>query len=718
MSPGLHETMVEKTSPDQVEISINKSQLNGTAQASDSKKSIASTHSQGPSPKVSNAIQQFASSPVKEVENFVTTKSDGAVKLRINESTSHIQPRTVISLLQQMTSLYGDRSAFRVKRNDKWLRWTYNDYLRDVKAAAKGFIQLGLRPFHGVGILGFNSPEWFMADLGAIAAQGLAVGIYTTNSPEACQYVLSNGKCDILVLEDEKYLDRIYEVKDKLPELKAIVVYNAKNNDFKAKYDFDAKENFLYTWQEFMLAGKDISDEEINKRIDSLYANQCCTIIYTSGTTGNPKGAMLSHDNITYTSSVACEESDLKADPKEIFVSYLPLSHIAAQICDIYLPIVTAGEVVFAKPDAMKGSLLETLQDARPTALLGVPRVWEKIEDKLKTIGAQSPGIVRMISSWAKGVGLKANIARIEHRSAPKTYGIAKALVFNKVRKRLGLDRCKMTAAGAAPLMKETLEYFFSLDIPIYEIYGMSETTGPHCLCRDGQQKVCSVGKPIGGFASKLINVDQDGAGELCLTGRHIFMGYLEMEQKTKDTFDENQEWLMTGDIAKIDDEGYIYITGRLKELIITGGGENVAPVLIEDAIKDSCSELISNAFLLGDKQKFLSVLLSFRTVMDEEGAPTDKLDERARKFIKQKTGEDITTVKDAYASEKIKKLMEGALEEANKLAPSRAQKVQKFDFLRQDFSIAGGELGPTMKVKRPVVAKMYTDLIAKIYAV
>lgn len=194
-------------------------------------------------------------------------------------------------------------------------------------------------------------------------------------------------------------------------------------------------------------------------------------------------------------------------------------------------------------------------------------------------------------------------------------------------------------------------------------------------------------------------------------------MGYLGQEQKTRDTFDEKFEWLHTGDIARIDKDGFIFITGRLKELIITAGGENVAPVAIEDAIKEACPELISNVFLLGDAQKFLSALVSLRTLMDEEGAPMEKLDPRAVAYIQEKTGETLSTLIDAKKSEKVRKLIQTALDDANKLAISRAQKVQKFEYLKVDFSIPGGELGPTMKVKRPVVTKMYKETIEKIYA-
>ncbi|KAK1157148.1 long-chain-fatty-acid--CoA ligase ACSBG2-like isoform X1 [Acipenser oxyrinchus oxyrinchus] len=640
-----------------------------------------------------------------------TTREDGEVKLRMGDSGQAAEPAiTVNQMFLQTVEQYGDKVALASKDGDNWNRLTYKDYYQRCRTAAKSFLKLGLERYHGVGILGFNSPEWFIADIGAILAGGFAVGIYTTNSPEACQYVAENCKANVLVVENHKQLQKILQIQDKLPHVKAIIQY---------KDALKEKKPNLYTWAEFMEMGTDVPDSQLDEIIASQKPNQCCTLIYTSGTTGQPKGVMLSHDNITWTASATGKTVKLThaCEAQEVVVSYLPLSHIAAQMIDIWLPIKHGGVIYFAQPDALKGSLAITLKEVRPTAFMGVPRVWEKMQEKMKSVGAKSSTVQRRVASWAKDVGLQTNLNKMHGNSSlPFSYRLAKKVVFKKVRKALGLDRCTKCYTGAAPITKDTLEFFLSLDIPVYELYGMSESTGPHTISIPSAHRLTSCGKVISGCETKIFTPDSEGNGEICFWGRHVFMGYLNMEDKTEESLDSDG-WLHSGDLGKHDKEGFLFITGRIKELIITAGGENIPPVPTEDALKEVLP-VISNAMLIGDKKKFLSMLLTLKcNVNPDSGEPEDELTPEAIEFC-QKLGSKAVKVSDIAGGKDraVHNAIQEGIDRVNEQASSNAQKIQKWTILEKDFSLPGGELGPTMKLKRPVVMKMYKDQIDNFY--
>ncbi|XP_053337240.1 long-chain-fatty-acid--CoA ligase ACSBG2-like isoform X1 [Clarias gariepinus] len=471
----------------------------------------------------------------------------------------------------------------------------------------------------------------------------------------------------------------------------------------------------IYSWTEFMKIGEDISDAHLDAVINRQKANECCTLIYTSGTTGNPKGVMLSHDNITWTANAAGSVVNLK-NGKDSVVSYLPLSHVAAQMNDMWISLRFAGTTYFAQPDALKGSLITVLRDVRPTSFLGVPRVWEKMQEAMKDIGANSSFMKKKIGEWAKHKGLQASYNIMNNNpSLPWGFTLAKNLVFKRVRASLGLDRCKTCFSGAAPMTKDTLEYFMSLNIPIYELYGMSESTGPHTMSWSDNFRIMSCGKEIPGCKTRVDKPDADGIGELCFWGRHVFMGYMNMANKTEEALDP-EGWLHSGDLGKHDIDDFLYITGRIKELIITAGGENIPPVPIEDAVKEELP-IISNAMLVGDKKKFLSMLLTLKCKVDDNGDPTDELAPQAVEFFR-KHGVMASKVSAIIKNKEpaIYKVIQEGVDKVNAMAMSTAQKVQKWALLSHDFSISGGELGPTMKLKRPVVLQIYKEEIDNFY--
>ncbi|GLE00245.1 hypothetical protein PINS_up008972 [Pythium insidiosum] len=449
--------------------------------------------------------------------------------------------------------------------------------------------------------------------------------------------------------------------------------------------------------------------------MDAQRPGHCCSLIYTSGTTGDPKAVMISHDNASWTVQRVVNEwrnrFGVTMDPQQRVVSFLPLSHVAGQLLDIVVPLMTGTQVFFAQPDALKGTLGMTLKEVRPTVFFGVPRVWEKIAEKMWAMAAQNSGLKARIGAWAKARGAtRTQLAQFGQSGGdPCGYNIARSLVFSRVREALGLDQCWACYSGAAPISREIVEYFGSLDIHIYEFFGMSECTGPQAYSNLGVWKIGSVGQTMPGVETR---IDSDSQ-ELLMRGRHVMMGYLKSEPQTRATIDPDG-WLHSGDCGELDADGFIRITGRIKELIITSGGENVPPVLIEDAIKEELP-LLANVMVVGDQRKFLTALFTLRVDVDAESNPTDRLDAKALSICKQ-IGSSATTVAEAKLDTKVQTYLRDGLARANQRATSRAQNVGKFEVLDRDFSFSGGELTPTLKLKRKVTAARYAEVIEKMY--
>lgn len=677
-----------------------------------------SAHSSPETPTTTSPAPEMFKAPLKQDEylngpdqiiptdNIKTWEPHGATKIKIgDQGPSAHTPVSVPTLLKKAAEKYPNTHAMCVKRGGEWKATTYKEYYEQVRIMAKAFIKLGLEPYHGVCILGFNSPEWFIGDLAAIFAGGFAAGIYTTNSPEACEHCARNCEAQIWLVEDQKQLDKVLKIKSRLPSLRTIIQYTGKPT-----------VEGVISWESAMALGKQQPDTELEARLRRIAVNQCCTLIYTSGTTGPPKGVMLSHDNITWTAHANCINADFRAG-REVLVSFLPLSHVAAQMADVYITMYAGATCYFAMPDALKGSLGQTLKEVRPTRFLGVPRVWEKIHEKMMEVGRKTTGVKKSIATWAKSVGLETNFRKQRQDfSKPFGYSIANAVVFKKIKGVLGLDRCDLFLSGAAPIAPDIVQYFHCLDIPLTEIYGMSESTGPHTIGMEKAFKIGSVGRTVPGCYTKLDKPDMEGNGEVCMGGRHVSMGYLRMEDKTHEAIDD-EGWLHSGDIGRLDSDGFLFITGRIKELIITAGGENIAPVLIEDNLKAEIP-CLSNSMLIGDKRKFLSVLLTLKTNMNlDTGEPMDSLTPACIDWCRSvgssaKTLQDILVGPDANV---MRAIQEG-IDRANKLAPSNAQRIQKWTILPRDFSVPGGELGPTMKLKRPVVVQKYCETIERFY--
>jgi len=658
------------------------------------------------------------------MEPISTSDKTQPVKIRMGEGIAGLEPKTQVQAFDEIVAKFGDKPALHQKvltpgasaADTPWTTWTWAEYRSNVDQFAKALLSIGFEKFDTINIIGFNAPEWHFSNFGAIMAGGISAGIYATNGSEACKYQAEHSGARVVVVEGVKQLEKFYSIAEDLPKLKALVMYGPDSvpADVKSKVSTP-----VYSFADFLKLGKGVSDSDLKARMEAQKPNEVTSLIYTSGTTGPPKAVMLTHDNITWTAQAQLSTMDpLGSD--DHMISYLPLSHIAAQMLDMHCPMMTGLQVWFAQPDALRGSLGATLKDVRPTVFFGVPRVWEKIYDKMQEVAKSTTGVKKKISTWAKKKSTKywVNHQFDGGKKSPSFIGLANKLL-GKVRVALGLDRCHACYVSAAPIEVKILEYFASIDIPILELFGQSECSGPHATNAGNAWKIGTVGRPLPGTVTKL---DPDN-GELIYSGRHVFAGYMDMPDKTKETIDP-EGFLHSGDVVKIDDclqggvpnTGFISITGRIKELIITAGGENVAPVLIEDAMKEAMPAL-SNCMVIGDKRKFLSILFCLQVEIGaDDGVATNKLTGAALDTSKE-IGSTAVTTDEVKSCAAWKKYLDDGMVAANKKAISRAQRVAKWALLDTDFTEPGGELTPTLKLKRSVASKKYADVIEGIYA-
>lgn len=586
--------------------------------------------------------------------------------------------RTVMEVFEETVEAKRDQPALKWKQGGSWKSKSWTDYLKDVRAVAKSMIKLGLEPGKGVSIVGFNCPQWVISDIGAIYAGGCPAGIYTTNSAEQCLYVAEHSDTQIVIVEDRKQLEKFKQIRDQLPELKALILM----------YGDDNSDDVL-SWQEFLKHGEDVEDSALQARIDAQDPDDTCTYIYTSGTTGDPKAVMISHDNMTWTSKAALDALGYTDD--DSVVSYLPLSHIAEQVMSLHGPMVTRGTTCFAESIELLG---DNLRELRPTMFLAVPRVWEKIQAKMVQAGAKNTGLKKKLATWARSQGLSGGFADQKGEPRPFLFGLADKLVFSKVREKLGLDRSRIQLTSAAPISRDTLEFFLSLGVPIMEVYGMSECTGPTTVSVPGKYITGKVGRKLPGTEMKIA-----ADGEILMRGRHVFKGYYKNEAATAESLDA-EGWLHSGDIGEIDDEGFLKITDRKKDLIITAGGENIAPQVLEGQLK--AIPAVSQAVVVGDRQKHLSALLT--------------IDETKFDAVLKESGSSAKTITEASEDPKVKQWFMDQVAEINK-GLARVQTIKKIALLPVDLTIEGGELTPTMKVKRKIVNKKYADMITAFYA-
>jgi len=514
----------------------------------------------------------------------------------------------------------------------------------------------------------------------------------------------------------------------------------------------------LLGWAALVEDGALQFDAALDDRMQAVRPGHCAALIYTSGTTGEPKAVMISHDSVCFEArclhTVLSKSAGFGASPsEERLLSYLPLSHVAGFVLDIVAPASTTAlgpawaATFFARPyDLKEKAIKDRLGVARPTLFLGVPMVWERIADQVRAIAAEVTGPARSVADWSKRLSLeRARAAQLGGDGCtPAGHSLA-ALVLAKVKARLGLDQCKFALSGAAPMRVDTLEYFGSLNMSINEVYGMSECVGACTWSTDQAHAWGSCGWELPGVEVKAFAVDprdfnrkvecprspsldatdEEYQGELCFRGRNIMMGYMacpdfgqshirDIERKTGETID-NDGWLHSGDKGMVTEQGMVKITGRYKELIIGEGGENIAPVPIEDAVKKHC-EGIAEVIMVGDKRKYNIALVTLKAEGANGEVPgSDQLDAPALKV-----SPGVATISAAVSDPVWIDAVTAAITAANgdgKVCPNNAFTIQKFTILPTNFSEAAGELTPTKKLKRKAVETKFAKLIGRMYA-
>jgi long-chain-fatty-acid--CoA ligase ACSBG len=637
----------------------------------------------------------------------------------------------------------------------QWTKWTWKEYYSDARRAAKAFMVLGVEHFGSVSIFGFNSPEWCISSFGAMLCGGKYVGIYSTDTPAQLQFKVAHSQSRILVLDGQMEFDSIASTIDEVPNLNAVVVWGMPApGDLKRANGSVCR---VLSWQDCLKLGDaEGSDQKLDQRIEVQKPGHAIGIIYTSGTTGNPKAVMIHHDGVV-------AQGVMTAVPETGFLdafegggsrqlSYLPLSHIAGGLMDILIPVYYAGKmkkagtVYFARAyDLKEMTLANRIGFVRPTIFLAVPRVYEKMQAKMMAVGASITGIKKSIATWAKAKGLEhcKNRQLGGSGATPFLHGLADKLILSKARDALGLDKCKVFLTGAAPIAAETLEYFGCLGMTIQNVYGMSESVGVTTVCTKNKNLFGTVGHSFDGIEVKCFKSGPNGEnvevprctpgakvvpdaqqGEICFRGRHIMMGYManpdfgqehvkEMEEKNAAAIDQ-YGWLHSGDKGCIDTNGMVKITGRYKELIIGAGGENIAPVPVEENVKLLCPAL-SNVMMVGDNRKYNVALLSLQA----EGSTGEFPGGDDLTGVALQVSPGITKISQAMKDPAWRKYIQAGIDATNNnpnVCQNNAWKIQRFAIVPRDFSIQTGEFTATLKLRRSVADEIWADLIDSLY--
>ncbi|MEZ4440250.1 MAG: long-chain fatty acid--CoA ligase [Polyangiaceae bacterium] len=595
---------------------------------------------------------------------------------------------TIVHRMMKQADKRPDAPAYHVKKGSSWKATTWKTYVGEVREAARALMALGVgidggsRPDEAscVCILGFNRPEWCIFDLAAMAAGGVPAGIYTTCSPTEVAYIVGHTEAKVVLVEDHEQWEKIKSERGELPKLEKVVLM--KGND-------PVDDDMVMSWEDFLAKAKDTSDADLDARIDGLKLEGLATLIYTSGTTGPPKGVMLSHENLAWTASCAEEMVSLVAN--DCVVSYLPLSHIAEQMFTLHGPCTTGAQVYFAESIQ---KVADNFKEVQPTVLFAVPRIWEKFYAGVTEKLGAATGLKAKLVGWARDTGAEVNDLKNKGREPSgflaMKYNFFTGKVYSKLKEALGLGRARICVSGTAPISAEIISFFAGLDIMIREVYGQSEDTGPTSFNLPGKTRIGSVGPPIPGCTVKIAKDE-----EILVKGKNVFLGYFKSPEATAETLIDG--WLHSGDLGKIDAEGFLHITGRKKDLIITAGGKNIAPKNIEAALKDL--NIIGEAVVIGDRRKFLTALIS----LDPE---------KAEEYAK-KNGEKVGSL---HESESLKALIQEHVDKVNNDL-ARVEQIKKFTILKKPFSIEGGELTPTLKVKRKKVNENYSDVIESMYS-
>ena len=588
------------------------------------------------------------------------------------------RPATMAAMASWAAAKYGDMPALRFKQDGDWRELSYSEMGDAVREVAGGLISLGVDAGDRVCILGNTRLEWTLSDLGIASAGAVSVPIYPTNSPEECQWVAGNSGAKAVVCENADQVAKILEVREDLPALESIIAIDPHKVPERA-----------VSLDNLRRLGRNEDPARVEQRVAGTRPGDAYTFVYTSGTTGPPKGCVLSHGNWSAVCDMIREIAAVQAG--DISYLYLPLAHVFArvvQLCTFDL----GATLAYYGGDTRQ--IVPELSDAKPTYFPSVPRMFEKIYTQ--STAALQDASPEQQEQFHQAVKLGVKVRQMEQREEEipeklrKAFEQADEQLFSKVRAIFG-GRVREAATGAAPIAPEILEFFYACGVPVLEGYGMTETTAVASVSTRENFKFGTVGRALPGVEIKIAD-----DGEVLIKGPNIFQGYYRNDEATRETIVDG--WLHTGDIGELDDEGYLKITGRKKDIIITAGGKNLTPANIENDLKQS--PWISQAVMHGDRRPFPVALI---TLDEEEIVPWAK---------KQGLPTDLASLS---KEPKVTELIQGELDRAN-AKYAQVEQIKKFTILDHDLSQESGELTPTLKVKRNVVNEKYAGLFDSLY--
>lgn len=584
---------------------------------------------------------------------------------------------TLADLLPLSAEKYGSAPAVRFKEDGSWKDQSFEQVRDTVRALALGLVDLGVEKGDKVSILANTRPEWTYVDFAALSVGAVVVPIYQTNSPEECQYVLENSDAKVVVVEDDEQLEKIRAVRDRLPLLEHVVRMTGSSEDAISLEQLAARGG-----------GRDASEWE--RRWRAVAPTDICTFIYTSGTTGPPKGCVITHGNYRAMLDMVNENSVIEGE--DVTYLYLPLAHSFALL--IQLGSFDLGATIaYWERDPLK--IMPNLAELKPTYFPSVPRIFEKIYTTATSAMEKEGGLKKAVFNWAIGVGKKMRETERAGREPGwllrKQYELADRKVLSKIRGLFG-GELRLAVSGAAPINPDILRFFDAAGVLVLEGWGMTETSTAATISTPEDFKIGTIGKPFPGCD---VRIAEDG--EILVKGPNVFQGYYKNEDATSETIVDG--WLHTGDIGEVDREGFISITGRKKDIIITAGGKNITPANLENEIKQH--PLVSQCVVVGDRKPYLVALV---TLDPEEAAAY------AREHDLPEDPAELA------ANGEVRAAIEAHLEKVNEKF-ARVEQVKKISILPQDLSQEAGELTPTLKVKRAAVVQKHEDEIEKLYA-
>jgi long-chain acyl-CoA synthetase len=587
----------------------------------------------------------------------------------------------------------GDATLFRQKKYGLWQSLSWNEVGAIVREAGMGLLELGFEIGETASILGNTRQEWLFSDLAVLSCGGISSGIYPTDAASQVEYLTQDSNSVILFVEDDEQLDKALEVRERLPRLRKIVVWDMdglRELDDPGVMSFEALRELGR--QRLARLGAEPAAVEWRARVSSRQPEELAILIYTSGTTGKPKGAMLSHRNIlqtvrSFNMVIAQNEDDER-------MCFLPLCHVAERNGGAYYSLYTGTKLNFVEnPETIP----ENVREIAPTVFVAVPRVWEKFYSGVSIALKESNAFEQWAYRLAIGIGLE-KVKRYEARQPIGSglnfaHWLARMLVLNNVRKLIGIHRSRMLITGAAPISPDLVRWYMALGVPMLEVWGMTETGGGSTAMPIERIKPGSIGVP-----GTMNEVKLSAEGEIMVRGPNVFMGYLNQPEKTAETIDADG-WLHTGDVGTVDDEGFYRISDRLKDIIITAGGKNITPSELENQLK--FSPYVTDAVVIGDKRPYLVCLI----MIDQENV---------EKFA-QDNDVPFSNYLSLTRSAEVQKLIEGEIERVNKQF-ARVEQIKKFRLLEKKLGAEDEELTPTMKLKRKLVSQKYAELIESMY--